>query len=54
MSIFGYGSILSSDFIQEVISDEKRIKLHIVESKVEALEIKTEIDLALFKARFEK
>jgi glycosyltransferase involved in cell wall biosynthesis len=54
MSIFGYGSILSSDFIREVISDEKRIKLHIVESKVEALEIKTEIDLALFKARFEK
>lgn len=54
MSIFGYGSILSSDFIRQAISEEKKIKLHIVESKVEALEIKTEFDLALSKTRFEK
>ncbi len=47
VSIFGYGSILSRDFIREEVSLGKRIKLNIIESKVESLEIKTKDDLML-------
>jgi hypothetical protein len=51
VSIFGYGSILSCDFLREVVSEDKRIKLNIIDSKVESLEIKTASDLTILNMK---
>jgi glycosyltransferase involved in cell wall biosynthesis len=50
-SLFGYGSIISRDFIKNYGKDAQKVKMSILSNKLSALELKSDVEWSVFRER---